>query len=497
MGTLILTGWGWKDYAGAAAAALRFWKKAKIMGISTRRLPEFMNEQAKVPTFKRIAILGVGLTGETELLLKSVKTLKQKGIAISWISILELPVHLSEIRDYLEISDESNFDSLTEKVGDIYRIDVKDLLPLIHEGNKSLPAHIRDWHMLLEAGMYFYRNYQDMIPFAKIIEHMAFLPANKDFSKEENAWLDHYKRFGHRELVGGSDAMAALQEMINRVAVRDDARVMIHGETGTGKETVALQIHNKSPRRKEPFIAFNCATVNKELLESRFFGYVKGAFTGANETRDGLFKKADGGTLFLDEIGELQLELQGLLLRVLEVGRFSRVGETEEIPVDVRLITATHCNLPEMVRAGKFRADLFHRLNVIPIRVPALRNHLDDIEKIANGYWMRQHRRRLEPEQIAALKKYDWPGNVRELFNILERASVLDERDFDKLLTEHRSMVSGMIRETVKTYPDNLDAMTRLHVKNVYDKCGGNISHAAEAMAITRNTLKKYLNEEM
>ena len=287
--------------------------------------------------------------------------------------------------------------------------------------------------------------------------------------------------------------MRALQEQINTVARHYRARVLIFGESGTGKETIAVQIHNKSPRRSEPFVAFNCASVTPDLLESRFLGYEKGAFTGAAERRPGLFELANGGTLFLDEIGDLPPAAQGLLLRVLEGGRFSRIGDREEVVVDVRLIAATHRDLPALVRDGVFRADLFYRLCVIPIRVPPLREHPEDIADLANGYWLRLHRRRLDARQLAALADYAWPGNVRELYNVLERASVTGATDFARLLDEHRVLAMPQVPDRPADLPDNLEAAIRLHVRNVFEKCGGNLSKAASALGVSRNTARKYL----
>jgi transcriptional regulator with PAS, ATPase and Fis domain len=291
--------------------------------------------------------------------------------------------------------------------------------------------------------------------------------------------------------------MLRLQERINRIAAHPDARVLVIGESGTGKETVALQIHNKSERRNEPFYAFNCASIAKELLESRFFGHEKGAFTGADKRQLGLFELANGGTLFLDEIGELPLEAQGTLLRVLEGGRFMRMGGSEEIETDVRLVTATNRNLPKFVREGKFRADLYQRLNVVQLRVPALKEHKEDIRDIADGWWLQHNKCHLTEEQIAALMEYDYPGNVRELLNLLERATVLDEQDFSALLAEHKEMNAGLLEETASyaldSQPDELDAAIRIHVRKVFDKYGQNLSKTASALKVARNTVRKYM----
>ena len=291
--------------------------------------------------------------------------------------------------------------------------------------------------------------------------------------------------------------MTTLQERINRVAKCDRARVLILGESGTGKETVANQIHNKSPRAKMPFVPFNCASVTKDLLEDRFFGHERGAFTNAVERTDGLFLQADGGTLFLDEIGEMPIEVQSLLLRVLEGGRFMRVGGREELKCDVRLVTATNRDLPKLVAEGKFREDLYQRLNVVQLRTPSLREHKEDIPLIANSWWRKFHDNSvLDEEQLAALMDYDYPGNVRELVNLLDRATALGEDDFAALMREHKEMNAGLLGGLeLKSgrIPDKLEDATKLHVRRVFEKYGQNLTRAAEALGVSRNTVRKYL----
>ena len=190
------------------------------------------------------------------------------------------------------------------------------------------------------------------------------------------------------------------------------------------------------------------------------------------------------------------MAVQGLLLRVLEGGRFTRVGEGPEVVVDARLITATHRDLATMVRDGKFREDLFFRLNVIQIRVPPLREHKEDIAQIADGFWLKRHGRRLSPAQIEALMGYDYPGNVRELLNLLERASVLEIADFSRLVTDHRQATGGLQPPPADMEaPDKLEEMVRWHVRRVYDKCGKNLTKTAETLGAARNTVRKYLVE--
>ncbi len=347
----------------------------------------------------------------------------------------------------------------------------------------------------MQAAEYCYRNYQDEEAYPRVIRHIEAMDSVERWSESERRMIEHYRRYGHRELVGKSDIIKKIQESITLIAPHEHTRVLILGESGTGKETVANLIYNKSPRRYEPFIAFNCSSSTPNLLESRFLGYEKGAFTGANKDTKGIFEEANGGTLFLDEIGELPLEAQGLLLRVLEEGRFQRLGENKrEVEVDVRVIAATNRDLAEMVRDGKFRRDLYHRLCVVQLHVPPLREHKEDIPYIARGYRMRNKMGSwLSPAQVEALQAYDFPGNVRELYNLLERAYVLKIDDYDELIRLHRELNSALIPQKMVEVPDNLDEAIRLHVKHVCEKYSHNITKAAEAMGVSRNTVRKYL----
>jgi len=492
MKTLILTGWGWKVYACAAALALRHHKQADVRGVSMRRLPEFLGE---VKDYRELILLGVGLSEDPALLAKALAKLADKKVRITWISVLPMAKALGgEVRGKLEVIVDEEAEDLTHAVSRAYCIPMDDLAPILQE--KKPTAAAQKIHLLLDAAMYMYRNYQDEEAYPRAIRHIANGDDESQWSDAERTMVEHFQRFGNRELVGKSAAIQHLLGQINLIAPKDRSRVLIYGESGTGKETVALQIHNKSPRKNEPFLAFNCANVSPDLLESRFMGHEKGAFTGATERKRGIFEQANGGTLFLDEIGELPLAAQGLLLRVLEGGRFSRVGEGPEVAVDVRLITATHRDLAAMVRDGKFREDLFFRLNVIQIRVPALREHKEDIAPIADGFWLRRNEKRLLPSQIEDLMAYDYPGNVRELLNLLERASVLEMTNFAQLLADHRQ-TTGSLRppQDVSQAPDNLEEMVRWHVRRVYDKCGKNRTKTAETLGVARNTVGKYLGK--
>ena len=283
------------------------------------------------------------------------------------------------------------------------------------------------------------------------MRHGAFDYVTKPFSKEEllitvqramkhlelrreNVYLREELglRAAAATLIGRSDSMQRIYRMMAKVAEDDKATVLIQGETGTGKELVARLIHQMSPRRDEPFIAVNCAAIPEGTMESEFFGHEKGAFTGATSAKAGRFELADRGTLFLDEVAELNAEIQGKLLRVLQTREFERLGGTRTHRVDVRIIAATNKPLHDEVRAGRFREDLFYRLNIVPITLPPLRERREDIPLLADFFLTKFHsegKRRvtLSPDAVELLTQYDYPGNVRELENLLERAVILSD----------------------------------------------------------------------
>src|SRR5690606_9250298 len=239
------------------------------------------------------------------------------------------------------------------------------------------------------------------------------------------------EQHGVRTLVGQGERIEQLRSRIRRVAP-SDATVLIQGESGTGKELVARAVHAHSHRADQPFIPVNCAAISETLLESELFGHARGAFTGATRTRRGLFEEADGGTLFIDEVTETSLTFQSKLLRALQEGEVRRVGESNAVRVDVRIVAATNRDLEREVEAGRFRKDLFYRLNVVNLEVPPLRERPEDIGPLAFHFLARIAQRsqrpfELTPEAVAHLREYDFPGNVRELENLVEQAAALAE----------------------------------------------------------------------
>lgn len=250
----------------------------------------------------------------------------------------------------------------------------------------------------------------------------------------ENAYLNQEvleaKAYG--EIIGRSPALGAILSQIELVAPTE-ANVLITGESGTGKELIAREIHNRSSRKQRTLIKVNCASIPKELYESEFFGHIKGAFTGAIKDRSGRFEMAEGGTLFLDEIGEIPLDLQSKLLRVLQEGTYEKVGDDKTRHSDVRIIAATNRDLKEDAQAGRFRQDLFYRLNVFPIEAPSLRERMEDLPALAAHFLKTASQKlnvpspRITQANLNDLQAYDWPGNIRELQNVLERAAILSK----------------------------------------------------------------------
>ena len=302
--------------------------------------------------------------------------------------------------------------------------------------------------------------------------------------------------FGPR-LLGASAAMQSLRELIAKVA-RSQAPVHISGESGTGKELVAKLIHESGPRREGPFVPVNCGAIPGELMESELFGHKRGSFTGAIADKQGLIPSAEGGTLFLDEVADLPLHMQVKLLRVIQEKAVRPVGEQRELPVDVRLLSATHKNLAQLVGEGKFREDLYYRINVIELPVPALRERLDDVSEIANAILRRLARRlkieqpELAPDALNLLRTYAFPGNVRELENILERAITLSTggavRAGDIQL---RSPPSGSAPDSpAGDLGDHLEDIERAAILKALEQTRNNKTAAAKLLGMSFRALR-------
>jgi Nif-specific regulatory protein len=364
---------------------------------------------------------------------------------------------------------------------------------------------------------------------AQAIQINRMVMRQKEELLEENAQLRAQVRDRYRfeNIIGDSPAMHEVFATVGQVA-NSRATVLLLGETGTGKEMIAKAIHYNSPRREKPFVRVNCGAMTSTLLESELFGHVKGSFTGAIKDKVGRFEAADGGTIFLDEIGTMEPQLQVKLLRVLQEREFERVGDTQVVKVDVRVIAATNVDLQEEVAKGNFREDLFYRLNVVSIYLPPLRNRREDIPRLIDYFLDKYNEintrtlRRISRDLLNVLLRYPWPGNVRELENAIERAVVLsrDEDFTEDLLPLSVRMFAQQRRTTHST--ESIETLTRrltdqaisdyeLREGEIYRlvidqiehalidralaRCDGVKTKAADFLGINRNTLNKKVKD--
>ncbi|MGH9687040.1 MAG: sigma-54-dependent transcriptional regulator [Candidatus Acidiferrales bacterium] len=320
--------------------------------------------------------------------------------------------------------------------------------------------------------------------------------------EEENR--DLRRRLGRHEIVWASPAMREVMAQIDHVAAAE-TRVCIRGETGTGKELVARALHEKSSRHTGPFVSLNCAAIPAELMESELFGHEKGAFTGAAARHVGKFEQAQGGTLFLDEIGDMPLTMQAKLLRVLEEREIERVGGGQPLPVDVRVVVATHRNLEEQVRQGTFREDLYHRIFVFPIALPPLRDRHEDIRVLAD-HFVRQlaeqnswKPKTFSREALAALERYAWPGNIRELRNVAERVMLLAPSDVVDATTIERALPQSLASAASGSWPDagsgtlaeRVESFERATILAELKRNRHHMTNTAKALGLERSHLYK------
>jgi two-component system, NtrC family, response regulator HydG len=401
---------------------------------------------------------------------------------------------------------------------DIRMVKVSGLeaLPLIRELNPAIPILIMTAYSsvdtavaALKAGAYDYLT--KPLDFDKLkltieraMEHQQLKSENRQLKEALGL------RFDQGHIIGQSPAMVRLLETAAQVAV-SEATVMICGESGTGKELVAGVIHYNSARRKGPFVKINCAALTETLLESELFGHEKGAFTGAERRREGKFVQAHGGTLFLDEVSEMPIAMQVKLLRVLQEREVTRVGGEAVIPVDVRLVVATNKHIPDLIREGGFREDLYYRLNVVNLDLPPLRERRGDIPLLAQHFLTHFCRRNAKeirgfsPQAMAVLGRYHWPGNVRELMNAVERAVVLarglylDGADFAFLTPDMESIAeaaeAGAADASALPAGLPLESVEREAILKTLEAVGGNKSEAARQLGITRKTLASKLKK--
>ena len=317
--------------------------------------------------------------------------------------------------------------------------------------------------------------------------------------RRERQWVQQLQYESPRyRLVGSSAGMRRVVRLIEKVAPTD-ATVLVRGASGTGKELVARALHANSPRRDRPLVTINCAALQESLLESELFGHEKGAFTGAVHAKPGLVEVAEGGTLFIDEVAEMAPGLQAKLLRVLEDGHYRRVGGTQEARADVRVIAATNRPLEDEIKTGRFREDLYYRLNVLTVDLPPLRERREDIPELVDHFLTSRKlgptRYHIEPEALEALARYDWPGNVRELANVIERAQILAE---DHLITvddlpDNLAGAPAAAGVPAGGDPRHLREVEGRHVQAILQETKGNKVQAAKALGISRRALYRLI----
>ncbi|MBR4329562.1 MAG: sigma-54-dependent Fis family transcriptional regulator [Candidatus Riflebacteria bacterium] len=305
-----------------------------------------------------------------------------------------------------------------------------------------------------------------------------------------------------KKIIGSSKAITEVLDLVSKVA-GNDVTVLITGESGTGKEMVATAINSESSRKTKPYLKMNCAAIPSELLESQLFGHERGAFTGAISRQEGCFERANGGSLFLDEIGDMSMMTQTKLLRVLQEQEFERIGGSTTIKVDVRIMAATNKNLLEEIKKGRFREDLYYRLNVVEIHIPPLRERIEDIPEIVNSFLEEFKEKYNKPEltvssnAMSVMTTYSWPGNVRELRNVIERATVLSRTnviepdDFPDKIRKPSKLAGGegIVEDRIYTMAE----MERIYAQKILEYAGGNKLKAARLLDIDPKTLRTKL----
>jgi DNA-binding NtrC family response regulator len=383
-------------------------------------------------------------------------------------------------------------------LGDTHDHTVEELLEELVQASRGTPIVICDRAAsIADAVRYIRLGAHDVISAGS--DATAIIDAATEFHRSQRA-ADSSNEPWRKHIVGSSKAIMRTIEIIRLVGSRRST-ILITGETGTGKEMVARAIHLSSPRAQQPIVAVNCNALPENLLEAELFGHVKGAFTGAIQHRVGRFEQANKGTLFLDEVGDLPLDIQTKLLRVLQEREFQRVGSSETIRVDVRLIAATNVDLLQKIREGKFREDLYYRLNVVPIAAPPLRDRLEDIAVLAHHFVEKICRqediptRRLSPETIERLKNHPWPGNVRQLENVVEMAvalsgtrEILYPSDFP-LPTSTATRLTPTIAIATNDFEQTVGRIERQLLEDALKKAHGNKTVAAEMLGLKRTTL--------
>ena len=497
------------DYKFVASTCilLNKYKNAELIFSSSKKLDLSLNKlNCKNST---IHIIGIGIDCNADMILDNLKRLRKKNI-IKWYSnhnfFANIEDKLLKIIELI-IDQKSELPNIIANYNSIIPRD--NLIKKSENSNITWKWDNDIFNELFDYARFRYFNMNDFDYCNTIIKKIAFNKIDK-YDKNE---LKKIRKYSDRYLLGNSQIIKELKNKIKIIGHDNLSNVHIIGETGTGKELVARLIHANSNRRDNNFKAINCATLSGDLIGSTLFGHVKGAFTNAHKDNQGAFEYADKGTLFLDEIGELNLEAQAKLLRVIQEKKISRIGSMDDKEVDVRIISATNSNLQDMIKNKRFREDLYYRISTFIITTPPLREHLEDLKDLTDAiiHKIAQDRSkdydRLSKKQLEQLKKYSWHGNVRELENALYNAYILTEnkiKDYDFNEYINSSLEKNVVSPTSNIDSFNfslnelksLEEIKKEYINYIYNHIANkNKEKTARLLKIAINTARKYIDE--
>ncbi len=469
--------------------------------VSREKLAETLEIAAQNPP-PALYLVGIGLSKNRERIGVAMDVLKTGGCRVVWVSSMELSAGIAAVLGG-KFEECVTYNHLPHGAYELFGPWGQDEETAHGIADAREAAH--EWHSVAHriykvAG--FVNRVMNETHGAKVLKlsMKALLKGKKaKFDGELAVYEEVFGNHGHREIKGKTEPIERMKALLRKVAPVDGVRAMILGESGTGKESVATHIHLNSPRWNKTMLTYNCASANPGLLEATFQGSKKGSYTGSTGDKKGLFELASGGTLFLDEIGDLPLEIQGVLLRILVEKCVLPLGADKEVPVDVRLITATNKDLWKMAQEGKFRVDLIYRLQEFTIRTSPLRELKEDLPQIADAIWRDRMNVGLPYVAGEALKTYDWPGNVRELGNFLKFAEVMGGGDWLALLNQYLLTRGGselVPKKEEQAIPVKLNDAVKWHCRRIYEESGRNLTQAAKKLGIERNTLRKHLGGE-
>ncbi len=518
--TIVVTYNGRPGACAAAAVLLKFPYAGIFVSSSFNLHKRLMNIATGSPDIRRIHICGMGCRGSLPELIDGLKVLHSNGVEVDWYSGGYWGIDFEDkIASFCKTHFRTDTSSDTEIIVDCLGLDCRDETPsllVLSDKDRQVHGFEKDLSDLVKLGMFRYFQFGDLDAYPTSIRKLSNqYPLQPDDMREIRSFLSAGKDEG---LDGNSDAIKRVKRDLELYGMVDSKNVLIMGETGVGKERAARLLHYVSPRSRKAFFCENCATLSGEgLINSRLFGHVKGSFTGAVQDREGILEAANGGTLFLDEIADMPLETQAKFLRVLDSGKFTPVGSTQEKTTDIRVISATNKDVAKMVDEGLFRTDLYYRICNFVIKIPPLRERPGDIALITSSIRRKLESRSgkilrpLSKSQISLLQNYEWPGNIRELENVLSNVYLLDRIDelgdfLSAHMKTHRRVPVNSVGQTNADEPDTMEEqipepseiltieeLTAEYARKALKAFDNNKTRTAKALGISINTLNKKL----